>query len=65
MAAEQPEADVEDPYSRTELPVDWATTSRKDRRLLAVPKFEHDDVVWALRDSNPRPPPCKGGALTN
>jgi hypothetical protein len=20
---------------------------------------------WALRDSNPRPPPCKGGALAN
>ena len=20
---------------------------------------------WALRDSNPRPPPCKGGALTS
>lgn len=23
------------------------------------------DILWAVRDSNPQPPPCKGGALAN
>ena len=52
--------------SRAPLALPWATKSTattplQDQRSLKLQGF----LLWALRDSNPRPPPCKGGALAN
>ncbi len=45
-----------------------AATDQKDLETLKAPvqvKLGRVPFWWALRDSNPRPSPCKGDALAN
>ena len=46
---------------RKELSAVWRITSVNNFGNVAVPQ----QTLWARRGSNPGPPPCQGGTLTN
>ncbi len=54
------------PYPHSPAPVSFPVSFRQRRRPGAL-SFDRTagQTRWALRGSNPRPPPCKGGALAS